>query len=150
MTRPLVGITALFVFAVGTALAAAQSASLREELLKKAREIYGDAAPTKLSFITVGKSDLTNAASSEKKGRGGASAKPMESSAERRTVQSRATRVGESGTGVVLESKGDQVYLDANPCNGRIMVFTDPYDKETAGSATCGGKAVPQFKFVQK
>jgi hypothetical protein len=137
---------------VVAAFPAAQSASLRDSVLAKAKEIYGGAAPSTITFITLPEDQLKpGSARAGGDGRGSSTASSGKDSLGGRAVQTRATQPGDAGSGVVVNEGGNQLYLDASPCDGKIMTFTNPYTKtELPTSVTCGGKEHKRYKLVQK
>lgn len=142
-----VGMIATFTVGIG-----AQSADTRQTLLAKAKEIYGGAAPSSITFKTVAPDDLpvkAKGGSIFDKGKAGIGGGIDRWPASTPSTQIRVTSPGEGATGVLLQDKGNQAYVDAAPCAGEIMVFTQPYTKTEAKPVTCDGKTIPSFKFVQ-
>jgi hypothetical protein len=136
-----------------SAFPAAQSASLRESLLSKAKELYGEAAPSTITFVTLSTEQLRLLPGRRGKvaaAAGEGTAAPTGAVPGGRAVQTRATQPGDSGTGVIVSEGGNQVYLDASPCQAKIMTFTNPYTKiELLTSVICGGREHKRYKFVQ-
>jgi hypothetical protein len=132
--RKVVGTLALVVACIASSQA--QSVFVRETLLAKARELYGYETPDKVTFITV----------PAQKG-GGQWSQPIDPGGPDKT---RYNVTGDTATGTVLQEEGDQAYVDASPCNLRVMVFTKPYTKTLTSTTTCGGKQVTRYRFVQE
>jgi hypothetical protein len=146
--------------AIPVALPRAQSASLRDSLLKRVRELYGDAAPPTITFVTLPPELLkaesqaappTQTVDGLPAGPGGGRGLPIRYDPfGARPVQTRATEKGDSATGVVITQTGNQVFVDASPCRARIMVFTKPFDRDPGGEATCRDQKLKTETFVQK
>ena len=122
---------------------AAQSPEFADRILQRTKAIYRDHAPSKITFITLPESELKKMGVFGKVG-------PSGKNASIDDLQVRANQPGDSATGVVLQEEGNQAVIDASPCNGRAMVFTQPYSKTAAASVECGGQRFDAFRFVQK
>jgi hypothetical protein len=57
---------------------------------------------------------------------------------------------GDEATGVVIEERGNELYLDAVPCRGRIATFTKPFRKSEVGTASCDGKTFTKHRVVKE
>lgn len=64
--------------------------------------------------------------------------------------QIRLAKSGQSGEGVILQEKGDQLALDVSPCDRRVAIFTKPYHKEKIRSKDCSGRSVDIYEVTQE
>lgn len=62
------------------------------------------------------------------------------------------TSVGDVETGVVFKEALDksEIFLDKNPCRGKMISFHKPYTKQNAGTVKCGDKDIPTVTVTQK
>lgn len=60
------------------------------------------------------------------------------------------TNVGEVATGVIFKEAKDELFLDTDPCKGKMIAFHKPYEKQKAGVVTCGGKELQRTTVTQK
>ena len=133
------------VLLLASAALVAQSDGLRSALLGSAKKIYGDEAPSAITFKTLGPADSSVAERLGGKRAGTALG------TDGQGPQGRTRQPGDTVTGVVLQEGGDQVYVDSAPCNGEVMVFTKPYRQtKVATPAKCGEKEFQRFRFVQE
>jgi|ERR1019366_1529890 hypothetical protein len=59
------------------------------------------------------------------------------------------TKVGEVATGVIFKEAKDELFLDTDPCKGKMLAFHQPYGKQDAGTVPCGGKDVKKTTVTQ-
>lgn len=140
----------LLAIALVTVSAAETKKSMVGILVGRMQQLYGDEAPRTVTFV----SRLEIRGESGPKGiQPSKRAKPLGRNAQDFSdtePEEASTRVGDIATGVVLlEEKGD-LYLDTNPCNGRVVVFRKPYRKSAIGSITCGTKELTRVQIEQK
>ena len=132
------------------------SAKQESEMLAKAKELYGDRAPKTITFVTLPRPPDSAAKASTPSGSsagaasGAAGSGSAASSGGAKTQPARFNAPGDTATGAVLQEEGDQAFVDASPCNGRVMVFTQPYTKSATTPTTCGDKQIAQYRFVQQ
>lgn len=144
MTRRL--LLALFVALLATSGVIAQDVfgkhvSLRAFLLDKLKSIYGGGAPKTVTIVTVSKRDPWDTWEIAAKGDPKSPKGP----------QVRITTPGDKAdAGTIISEASDQVYVDSDPCNGRIMTFTKPYSQKEVKKVNCGGKEVTAYTFVQQ
>ena len=62
------------------------------------------------------------------------------------------TSAGDVETGVVFKEAQDksEIFLDKNPCKGKMISFHKPYSKQNAGTVKCGDKEIPTVTVTQK
>jgi hypothetical protein len=114
---------AALVLMTSGAVGAGQDAEVRAAILKKAKEVYGDAAPLTVTFMLL--DDI-------KKG------PPTAGAADRESV-----------VGIEMERKGNQAYIDASPCDLKIVVFTAPFSRTDDKRVKCKGVEVQTYKYVR-
>src|SRR5262249_6578302 len=62
------------------------------------------------------------------------------------------TSAGDVESGVVLKEAPDksEIFLDKDPCKGRMISFHKPYTKQSAGTVRCGGTDFPKVTVTQR
>lgn len=104
----------------GKAVWSPEAAKVKNEIQDKARALYGDDTLTIAFASDKGFRDMTSK--------------------------------GDVESGVVLREAGDktEIFLDKDPCNGKIIAFHKPYTKQDAGRVKCAGKDLPKVIVTQK
>lgn len=60
-------------------------------------------------------------------------------------------RHGDSATGVVVKESTTELHLDVNPCGRRkIVIFRLPYERESAGTTSCGSRNIRLESVTQR
>lgn len=92
----------------------------RNDLQKKAKELYGIDAPQIVFASQKSPRDMTT--------------------------------ISQVATGVVFKEATDksEIFLDMNPCKGKVIAFHKPYTKQDATPVKCGEKYIPQITVTQK
>ena len=96
--------------------------AIRLHLQEVVKKLYGKDAPTELEWVK-----MTN-------------------------IQ-QMTKLGDVAEGTKIEeAKGEsELYLDKDPCNGKIIAFHHPYEKQDTGKTKkCGAKTFPILRVLQK
>ncbi len=54
--------------------------------------------------------------------------------------------------GVVLKEADDksEIFVDVNPCNGKIVAFHQPYTTQNAGTVHCHNVSLPKVAITQR
>ena len=60
------------------------------------------------------------------------------------------TKAGDVATGVIFKEAKDELFLDTKPCEGKMLAFHQPYDKQPADTVPCGGKELKETTVTQK
>jgi|HubBroStandDraft_4_1064222.scaffolds.fasta_scaffold53337_1 hypothetical protein len=94
----------------------------RLHLQEVVKKLYGQDAPTELKWVKM-------------------------------TTIQQMTKFGDVAEGTKIEeAKGEsELYLDKDPCNGKVIAFHHPYEKQDTGKTKkCGEKSLPILRVLQK
>ena len=121
-----------------SAVAAGQSVELRRFVTDNLKRLYGDQAPPSVTFVT-----LPNVSREQPSPR-------IATGAPGGRGQVRYSMPGDTATGTVIAQRGNELYLDSDPCNGKVASFVKPFTQTETGKVTCANEERQLYKVVQQ
>jgi hypothetical protein len=113
------------------------ASDLETRLLARIRSLYGNDAPEAIRWK---KGRLTQSSTLVMKDEDAPSRMQAPATQAEAGISQYAASRGDVATGIIVDTIGNQLYLDVNPCHVEMLSFRQPYSKKAVGKKRCGEK----------